>query len=332
MWTLKTSSSDNKDKRDMLSMHDLSGSEIDAILELAQKLKREQKAGRPHPLLRGKTLGMIFQKPSTRTRVSFEVGMFQLGGHAVHLSVNEIQLARGETIEDTAKTLSGYVDCIMARVYDHADVQKLATHASVPVINGLSDAYHPCQILADLLTIKERKKKLKGLKLAWLGDGDNVCNDLLLGCAKTGISMTAACPAGCEPLEQVVADAKTEGSKTGAEIAVTQDPAAAAKDADIVVTDTFVSIGKEGEKATRESVFLPKYQVGAATMKLARPDAIFMHCLPAKRGQEVTAEVIDGPQSVVWQEAENRLHVQKAVLASLVTTATKKKKKSHRFA
>lgn len=318
MRTSKTSSSDAGGKRDLLSMYDLSGREVDAILALAQKLKKEQKAGRPRPLLRGKTLGMIFQKPSTRTRVSFEVGMFQLGGHAVHLSASEIQLARGETIEDTARTLSGYVDCIMARVYDHADVQKLALHASVPVINGLSDAYHPCQILADLLTIKERKKKLKGLKLAWLGDGDNVCNDLLLGCAKTGISMTAACPAGYEPLEQVVVDAKVEGERTGAAIAVTQDPATAAKDADIVVTDTFISIGKEGEKATRESVFLPRYQVGAATMKLAKPDAIFLHCLPAKRGQEVAAEVIDGPQSAVWQEAENRLHVQKAVLVRLM--------------
>ncbi|MEM2141235.1 ornithine carbamoyltransferase [Nitrososphaera sp.] len=314
MKTSKTSSS----KRDLLSMQDLSSQDIDRIMSLATKLKKEHKAGRGRPLLRGKTLGMIFQKPSTRTRVSFEVGMYQMGGDAVYLSATDIQLARGETIEDTAKTLSGYLDCLMARVYDHTDVQKLATYARIPVINGLSDAFHPCQILADLLTIKEHKKKLKGLKLAWLGDGDNVCNDLLLGCAKTGISMTAACPKGYEPLEQVVRLARAEGQKTGAQVAVTEDPVVAAKDADVVVTDTFISIGKEGERATRESVFMPKYQVNSEIMKLARRDAIFMHCLPAKRGQEVTADVMDGPQSVVWGEAENRLHAQKAVLCILM--------------
>jgi ornithine carbamoyltransferase len=209
----------------------------------------------------------------------------------------------------------------MARVYDHADVQKLAAHASVPVINGLSDAFHPCQILADLLTIQEYKKKLKGLRMAWLGDGDNVCNDLLLGAAKTGISMVAACPAGYEPLEDVVRTAKAEGKKMGAEIIVTSDPATAAKDADIIVTDTFISIGKEGERASREAVFLPKYQVNSDVMRLAKKDAIFMHCLPAKRGQEVTADVIDGARSVVWDEAENRLHAQKAVLCMLMKAA-----------
>jgi ornithine carbamoyltransferase len=264
---------------------------------------------------------MIFQKPSTRTRVSFEVGMNQLGGHALYLGASDIQIARGETIEDTAKTLSRYVDCLMARVYDHTDVQKLAEYASVPVINGLSDAFHPCQILADLLTIQEHKKKLKGLRMAWLGDGDNVCNDLLLGAAKTGISMTAACPAGYEPLEDAVRIAMTEAKKTGAEIAVTSDPAVAAKDADIIVTDTFISIGKEGERASREAVFLPKYQVNSDIMRLAKKDAIFMHCLPAKRGQEVTADIIDGARSVVWDEAENRLHVQKAVLCILMRAA-----------
>lgn len=314
MKTLKTSSS----KKDVLSIADLSAKEISAILTLAGKLKREQKSGKARPLLRGKTLGMIFQKPSTRTRVSFEVGMYQLGGDAVYLSASDIQLSRGETIEDTAKTLSLYLDCIMARVYDHKDVQTLADYASIPVINGLSDAFHPCQILADLMTMQEHKKKLKGLSLAWLGDGDNVCNDLLLGCAKTGISMTAACPKGYEPLEEVVRMAKAEGKKTGADISITEDPAAAAKDADVVVTDTFVSIGKEGERATREAAFLPKYQVNSDTMKLAKKDAIFMHCLPAKRGMEVTADVIDGKSSVVWPEAENRLHAQKALLCILM--------------
>jgi len=314
MKTLKTSLS----KKDVLSIADLSANEIHLILKVAAKLKKDQKSGRNRQLLRGKSLGMIFQKPSTRTRISFEVGMSQLGGDAIYLSANDIQLSRGETIDDTAKTLSLYLDCIMARVYDHADVQKLATYASVPVINGLSDAFHPCQILADLLTIQEHKKKLKGLRLAWLGDGDNVCNDLMLGCAKTGVSMIAACPKGYEPLEEVVRLAKQEGKKTGADIAVTEDPVAAAKDADVIVTDTFISIGKEGERATREATFLPKYQVNSDIMKLAKKGAIFMHCLPAKRGQEVTSEVIDGKASVVWSEAENRLHVQKALLFLLM--------------
>ena len=227
MKTSKTSSS----KKDVLSITELSAREINSILTLAGKLKREEKCGRVRPLLRGKTLGMIFQKPSTRTRVSFEVGMYQLGGHAVYLSASDIQLSRGETIEDTAKTLSLYLDCIMARVYDHKDVQTLANYASIPVINGLSDTFHPCQILADLLTIREHKKKLKGLSLAWLGDGDNVCNDLMLGCAKTGIRMAAACPKGYEPLEEAVKLAKIEGKKTGADIVIAEDPAAAAKDA-----------------------------------------------------------------------------------------------------
>jgi ornithine carbamoyltransferase len=307
--------------KDLLGLQDLSLSEINLILDFASKLKKEQKTGKAKPLLHGKTLGMVFQKPSTRTRVSFEAGMYQLGGTAVYLSANDIQIARGETIEDTARTLSLYLDCVMARVYDHADVQKLAQYSSIPVINGLSDAFHPCQILADLLTIKEKKGRLNGLKLAWIGDGDNVCNDLLIGCARTGISMTAACPKGYEPLEDVVALATRDGKKTAADIVITEDPIAAAKDADVVVTDTFISIGKEGERASRESTFLPKYQVNSETMKLAKKDAIFMHCLPAKRGQEVTAQVIDGKQSVVWQEAENRLHVQKAILCLLMKAA-----------
>ena len=318
MKTLKTSLS----KKDILSIADLSTHEIHLILMLAGKLKQEQKvSGKSWPFLRGKTLGMIFQKPSTRTRVSFEVGMYQLGGDAIYLGTNDIQLSRGETIEDTAKTLSLYLDCVMARVYDHKDVQTLAKYASVPVINGLSDSFHPCQVLADLMTIKEDKKGLKGLQLAWLGDGDNVCNDLMLGCAKTGINMTSACPKGYEPLEEVVKLAKAEGKKTGADITITEDSASAVKDADIISTDTFISIGKEDERVKREAAFLPKYQVNTDIMKLAKQDAIFMHCLPAKRGMEVTVDVIDGKWSVVWQEAENRLHVQKALLCFLMKAA-----------
>jgi ornithine carbamoyltransferase len=314
MKTLKTSSN----KRDILSIANLSAGEISTILTLARKLKRETKSGKARPLLRGKILGMIFQKPSTRTRVSFEVGMHQLGGGSVYLSASEIQLSRGETIEDTAKTLSLYLDCIIARVYNHRDVQTLAEYASAPVVNGLSDSFHPCQVLADLLTIQEHKKQLKGLQLAWLGDGDNVCNDLMLGCAKTGISMTVACPKGYEPSKEIVALAKAEGEKTGANIAITEDATLAVKDVDIIATDTFISIGKEAERSARESTFLPKYQVNIDAVKLAKRNVIFMHCLPAKRGMEVTAEVIDGKWSVVWEEAENRLHVQKALLYLLM--------------
>jgi ornithine carbamoyltransferase len=317
MKTLKISSS----KKDILSIADLTTTEIDRILMLAGKLKREQKKGKSRPFLRGKMLGMIFQKPSTRTRVSFEVGMYQLGGDAIYLGANDIQLSRGETIEDTAKTLSLYLDCIMARVYNHKDIQTFARHASVPVINGLSDSFHPCQVLADLMTIRERKKKLKGLQLAWLGDGDNVCNDLMLGCAKTGISMTAACPKGYEPLEEIIKLAKAEGKKTGVAIVVTEEPSLAVRNADIIATDTFISIGKEGERTMREATFLPNYQVNTDIMKLAKEDAIFMHCLPARRGMEVTSDVIDGKWSVVWQEAENRLHTQKALLCILMKAA-----------
>ena len=241
-----------------------------------------------------------------------------MGGNTIYLNTNDIQLSRGESIEDTARTLSLYLNCIIARVYAHTDVQKLSEFASIPVINGLSDTFHPCQILADLLTIQENKKELNGLNLAWIGDGDNVCNDLLLGCAKTGINMRAACPKGYEPLQNIIKMAKKEGENTGAGIVITEDPSVAVRDADIVVTDTFISIGKDKEKTRRQIDFFPRYQVNSETMKLAKEDAIFMHCLPAKRGQEVTSEVIDGKSSVVWNEAENRLHVQKALMSMLM--------------
>jgi ornithine carbamoyltransferase len=307
--------------KDVLSLQDLSSEEILSILRLSGNLKNELKNGdgeKASQLLKGKVLGMIFQKPSTRTRVSFETGIFQLGGNALYLSTNDMQLSRGESIEDTGRTLSLYVNCIVARVYEHADVQILADSASIPVINGLSNTFHPCQILADLLTIQEHKKKMKGLNLAWIGDGNNVCNDLLLGCAKTGINMTAACPHGYEPLEQIVRLAREEEQKTGAEITITDDPLQATKDADIIVTDTFLSIGKDQDKTTREEAFLPRYQVNSDLLKNAKRDVIFMHCLPAKRGQEVTSEVIDGSSSVIWDEAENRLHVQKALMCMLM--------------
>jgi ornithine carbamoyltransferase len=307
--------------KDVLSLQDLSSEEILSILRLSGNLKNELMSGdgeKASQLLKGKVLGMIFQKPSTRTRVSFETGIFHLGGNALYLSTNDMQLSRGESIEDTGRTLSLYVNCIVARVYEHVDVQLLADSASIPVINGLSDTFHPCQILADLLTIQEHKKKMKGLNLAWIGDGNNVCNDLLLGCAKTGINMTAACPHGYEPLKQIVRLAREEEQKTGAEITITDDPLQATKDADIIVTDTFLSIGKDQDKTTREEAFLPRYQVNSDLLKNAKRDVIFMHCLPAKRGQEVTSEVIDGSSSVIWDEAENRLHVQKALMCMLM--------------
>jgi len=297
--------------KNLLTLNELDKKEIEEILNNAIKLKKDLKAGIYKPLLKNKTLAMIFQKSSTRTRVSFETGMYQLGGHALHLSFEELQLARGETIEDTAKTLSRYVNIIMARVYSHDEVEILAKSATVPVINGLSDSFHPCQILADLMTIKEKKKKLTGLKLAWIGDGNNVCNSMIYGCVKTGIDISIATPKGYEPDRNVVKESKKVG-----EIQLLNDPALAVTDADVVVTDTFVSIHHQATNRTKD--FLPKFQVNSSLMKKAKPDAIFLHCLPAKRGQEVTNSVIDGSQSAVWDEAENRLHAQKSLMISLL--------------
>ncbi|MBI3253498.1 MAG: ornithine carbamoyltransferase [Nitrosopumilales archaeon] len=296
--------------KNILTLRELDKKELADILELAIKLKKEHKKGNDTPLLKNKTLAMIFQKPSTRTRVSFEAGMFQLGGYALNLSSNDLQLSRGETIGDTAKTLSRYVNAILARVYEHETIEELAKNATVPVINGLSNSFHPCQILADLMTIKEKKKKLAGLRIAWIGDGNNVCNSLVYGCAKSDINIAIATPKGFEPNQQVVKE-----SKKHVEILLTNDPSLAVKNADVVMTDTFVSIHNDQKRIKK---FLPKFQVNSSLMKKAKKDAIFLHCLPAKRGQEVTAEVIDGPQSVVWDETENRLHTQKALLVSLL--------------
>ena len=296
---------------DLLTLDELESKEINNIIDLAIDLKKQQKKGKEKPLLQNKTLAMIFEKPSTRTRVSFETGMFQLGGHALTLSPNDLQLSRGESIADTAKTLSRYVNVIMARVYDHKLLENLARNSSIPVINGLSDSYHPCQILADLMTIKEHKKNLKKIKIAWIGDGNNVCNSLILGCAKLKIQLSVAIPDGYEPEFDVI--------KIGKEaeiLEVSDNPETAVQDADVVMTDTFVSI--HNTSSDRVKKFLPKFQVNQALMNKAKKDAIFMHCLPAKRDQEVTSDVIDGSQSVVWDEAENRLHVQKALLVHLL--------------
>jgi len=296
---------------DLLTLDELEPKEINNIIDLAIDLKKQQKKGKEKPLLQNKTLAMIFEKPSTRTRVSFETGMFQLGGHALTLSPNDLQLSRGESIADTAKTLSRYVNVIMARVYDHKLLENLARNSSIPVINGLSDSYHPCQILADLMTIKEHKKNLKKIKIAWIGDGNNVCNSLILGCAKLKIQLSVAIPDGYEPEFDIV-----KIGKDAEILEISDNPDEAVKDADVVMTDTFVSI--HNTNSDRAKKFLPKFQVNQSLMNKAKKDAIFMHCLPAKRDQEVTSDVIDGSQSVVWDEAENRLHVQKALLVHLL--------------
>jgi len=297
--------------KDLLTLAELTPKEFVGLIDHSIKLKKEFKKGVNKPILKNKTLTMIFQKPSTRTRVSFEIGMYQLGGYAINLSSNDMQLSRGESVEDTAKTLSRYTDCIMARVYEHKLLDKLSEHASVPVINGLSDSFHPCQILADFMTIKEKKGKFKGLKIAWIGDGNNVCNSMIYGAALSGIDMSIATPKGFEPDKFVVKE-----SKKSTNIELTTDPFIATKNADVVVTDTFSSIHNSNPKRIKK--FLPKYQVNSKLMKTAKKNAIFMHCLPAKREQEVTSSVIDSSQSVVWDEAENRLHSQKALLAALI--------------
>lgn len=303
--------------KDFISLHDCSQEEVSALLELALKLKKEQKVGIAHPILKGKTLGMIFTKSSTRTRVSFEVGMVQLGGYPMFLSSHDIQLGRGESIYDTAKVLERFLDGIMIRTFAHQDVLDLAEYADIPVINALTDLLHPCQVLADLQTVYEHKGKLEGLKLAYIGDGNNMAHSLMYGCAKMKLDCAIATPSGYQCAPAVVAAAKEDFRKSGAKLLLTEDPKEAIKDADVVYTDTWVSMGMESEKEERIKVFMP-YQVNSELMSHAKDDAIFLHCLPAYRGYEVTAEVIDGKQSVIFDEAENRLHAQKAVMAALM--------------
>lgn len=296
----------------------MSSKQILDILHLAEILKSQVNIQDSKKQLRGRILGMIFQKPSTRTRISFETAILQLGGNAINLSFNDLQLSRGESMEDTARTLSLYLDCLMARVNSHNDLEKLSQYSTIPVINGLSDLFHPCQILADLLTIFEYKKKLVGITLAFIGDGNNICNDLLLGCSKLGININISTPPDFEPLDWIIDTARIESKKNDSSVLITNDPFEAVKEADVVTTDTFISIGKEDEKEKRDAVFLPKYQINDEIIKHAKHDFIFMHCLPAKRGKEVTSEIIDGNHSVVWTQAENRLHVQKALLIKLL--------------
>ncbi len=301
----------------LLSLNDLSSDEIHDLLKLSEKLKRQTKEGVQHHLLKGKTLGMIFSKSSTRTRVSFEVGMYQLGGYSLFLSSNDIQLGRGESIFDTANVLSRYIDGIMIRTFKQSDVEDLAKYGSIPVINGLTDEMHPCQILADLLTVYEHKGKLEGLKLAYIGDGNNVAHSLLHGCSKTGMDIAIASPKGYECDSRYVDEAKDAAKSSGSKIVLTQDPVEAISDADVVYADTWISMGQEDQKQEKLDIFMP-YQINSQLFAKAKEDAIFLHCLPAYRGYEVTEDVIDGAQSVIFDEAENRLHAQKAVMAILM--------------
>jgi ornithine carbamoyltransferase len=306
-------------KKYLTSIEDLSEDEIRYLISQAIEFKtKKSDNGNNNQILAGKTLALMFEKPSTRTRLSFEAAMFQLGGNTIYLNANDLQLSRGESIQDTAKTISLYVDCLVSRVYSHNTIIELAQNCKIPLINGLSDLYHPCQSLADLMTILEYKKSFKGLTLAWIGDGNNVCNDLLIGCAKVGINIRAAIPEGYEPPQYVLEVVTHESELKQTDFTIVREPVDAVKNADVVVTDTFVSIGKEKEGGKRKSIFIPKYQVNDQLMNYSKDNAIFMHCLPAKRGQEVTSEVIDGKKSVVWDEAENRLHVQKSLLVSLL--------------
>lgn len=302
-------------KRDFISIHDWTVDEIKHIFVLAEDMKAKPSSYRK--VLKGKTLAMIFEKQSLRTRVTFQVGIQQLGGHAVYLAPGDISLGKRESVFDVAKNLERWVDGIMIRTFSHEICTDMARHANVPVINGLTDLLHPCQAVADYFTIYEVKKKLNGLKVAFLGDGNNVSHSLAFGAAKVGVHLSIATPEGYEPKKEIIMAARDDAKTTGATITVTNNLIEGVRDADVVYTDVWASMGQESEAVTRDTVFRP-YQVNSAVMKLAKPDAMFLHCLPAHRGDEVTDEVIDSSQSFVYQEAENRLHVQKAIMVELM--------------
>ena len=301
-------------KKDLLKLLDLSGDEIIKILNTADQLKYNQKHGIAHDYLRGKTLAMIFEKNSTRTRVSFEAGMFQLGGHALFLSGKESQIGRGEPVEDTARVLGRYCDGIMIRTFAQAEVENLARYTTIPVINGLTDFCHPCQVLADLMTIREYKAVLEGLKLCYIGDGNNMANSLIVGGLKCGMEVSVACPEGYDPDPRVLEFAKSDPAHR---FTLVRTPQEAAVDADVVVTDVWASMGQEEEKAVREKAFAG-YQINEALLKLAKPDCMVQHCLPAHRGEEITAQVFEAHAQEIFDEAENRLHAQKAVMYLLM--------------
>ncbi len=302
----------------LIDIASLSPEEIRNILQTASRLKEEWQRGGNQPLLAGKTLGMIFQKPSLRTRVSFEMAMLHLGGQALYISPDEIQLGQRESVPDVARVLSRYVDGIMARVFAHRDIEQLAAYSQVPVINGLSDYNHPCQALADMLTIYEKRGKLAGLKLAYVGDGNNVTTSLLFAASKMGMHLSVASPAGYEPDQKVVSQAQDFAAHSGSQLSLTHDPVLAVREADVIYTDAWTSMGQEAERQERLAVF-PPYQVNSGLVAKAKAEVMVMHCLPAHRGEEITDEVADGPHSVIFDQAENRLHAQKAVLALLLT-------------
>lgn len=304
--------------RDFLSLKDYTPEEIVFLLDFADFLKAKVKTNQPYEVLKGKTLGLIFEKSSTRTRVSFEVGMVQLGGYPLFLSSNDLQMGRGEPIKDTARVLSRYLDGVMIRTYNHSDVEELAAYASIPIINGLTDALHPCQVLADLQTIREHKgHNLKGMKLAYIGDGNNMAHSLMIGGAKMGMEIYVASPNEYTPDDQWVDIAREIAAETGGKIVLTNDIHEASKKADVLYADVWASMGQEQEAKDRRAA-LEKYQINDALLKKADKDVIVMHCLPAHRGEEITEEVLEGEHSVVFDEAENRLHAQKAVLASII--------------
>ena len=307
----------NMKGKSLISINDLSLEEIYQVFDLSKTLKQKLMVGEPHKILEGKTLGMIFTKPSTRTRVSFETGIFQLGGIGMYFGANDLQLKRSESISDTAKVLSRYLNGIMIRTFDHQDVIDLAKYASIPVINGLTDLLHPCQVLADLFTILEKKNKLQGLKLAYIGDGNNMAHSLLHGCSKVGMDISIASPHGYKPLEEIVENAKRNAKHFGSKVLLNDNPVEAVKGADIIYTDVWASMGKEKEAEERKKIFM-KFQVNPALVRHANPDYIFMHCLPAHRGDEVVNEVADSENSIIFDQAENRLHVQKAIMALLM--------------
>jgi ornithine carbamoyltransferase len=300
--------------KSLISINDLTLEEMYQIFDVSKTLKELHHTGQPHKWLAGKTLGMIFAKPSTRTRVSFEAGIYHLGGIGMYFGPNDLQLKRGETISDTAKVLSRYIDGIMIRTFDHQDVVDLVRFGSIPIINGLTDLLHPCQVLTDLFTILEKKRELKGLKLTYIGDGNNMAHSLLNGCSKVGMHISIASPSGYKPNKDIVNDAKTNAKKMGSKVEILDDPVAAVKNADIIYTDVWASMGQEAEAKDRQKKFAG-FQVNNKLAKNAKEDYLFMHCLPAHRGEEVAAEVIDSEHSIVFDEAENRLHVQKAVMA-----------------
>lgn len=301
----------------LLTVSDLSQEEILSLFDFTARLKALQKTGKPHEILKGKLLAMIFEKSSTRTRVSFEAGMFQLGGHAMFLSKDDIQLGRGETVADTARVLSRYVDAIMIRTFEHSKAEELARHASVPVINGLSDSYHPCQALADFFTIYEYRRSFKGVKLAYVGDGNNVAHSLMLCGAILGARVSVASPQYYEPAQEVIDKALELSKQHGGSIELTHNPGEAAKDADFIYTDVWVSMGQEDDAEDRRNA-LHEYRINRALVSHCSPGCKVMHCLPAHRGEEIDADVMDSEMSIVYDQAENRLHIQKALLSSLM--------------